>query len=196
MRFQHKILASTLACALALAGFGTAAAQEAPPQDAGAFVGVGVGNAHWNTQGRDANRLDYSIFGGQRWDIGHNQSLGWRASATDFGQPTWTVVPGVQAKTRLRTVGIGADYRLRPSGGPVFLEANAGLLHGVERTDVQAFGGASSHANGYQAGARIGYTLARNLDLSVGYDYNRLHFGGSDSHLNLGVVDAAAAWRF
>lgn len=200
MRSQHKIIALALGTVFATIACGTAMAQDAGPyasRDAGPFVGVGVGNAHWNAPGwSQANRLDYSLFGGQRWNIGSNQSLGWRAAATDFGQPTLATPYGTTVDTRLRALGFGADYRLRPSAGPVFLEANAGLVHGVARAQVPGLGGASTKANGYDVGARVGYTLASNLDISLGYDYNRLHLNGFDNHLNLGTVNAQAAWHF
>lgn len=200
---KSKLLALSIASSLFLAGSGVALAQSSPSfTDAGAFIGAQVGNAHWSAPGssQSFNRFGYGLFGGQRFRLTDTQTLGWQIDAQDFGQPSLAVplVSGqmLTARAKLRTYGVAATYRFRPQQGPWFVGATAGLERGTAHGSLIGLGSASTRANGYQVAANLGYSLTSNLDVSIGYQYDRFHFNSLDNHLDLGTAVVQSAWRF
>jgi OmpA-OmpF porin, OOP family len=169
----------------------------------GAFVNGSVGNRSLDSGPVDDHDTSYGVNAGYRWAISPETLIGVEAGYVDLGtystrisivttplSPIGTppgepvISPGI-ASTGMTAWSIGANgrYSLSPNW---HVSARAGLLRASIETRVRTTEPGDSielsrydvNADGWYAGAGIGYDFSNNLSLGLNYDYYRTRKSG------------------
>jgi OmpA-OmpF porin, OOP family len=195
---MKKILLSlSIGLATAFGIAATAQAQDTNTNGAGGFISGQVDNTHWNSHGSTANRFGYGVSGGYRFSLTPDQSIGPELGYQDFGQIRDGDVFG-NTKQNAHAVTLGGNYRYTLPNSKVYLMARAGYMrwHADEDTTIYGVGrfGNGASGNGWYAGPAVGYDLAQNFGVNVGYNFYRAN--ANDGHVNFGVASVGAEYRF
>ncbi|SFM94741.1 outer membrane protein [Dokdonella immobilis] len=183
----------------------------------GTFVNANVGSASLDGGLGDKHETSYGLHGGYRWAISPGGLLGVEAGYVDFGNYSFPATfvtldplgtpPGDSVTVTGRghtqvdgwTLGATGRFNFAPRW---YVDGRAGYLHaGIDtRLRYTALDGSvirerfNSNADGWYAGAGVGFDVSDAVSIGLHYDYHRIRDHGAS--VDPDVVSMSGEFRF
>lgn len=206
-----------LPLALAAAGlFVVPAVSHAQALD-GAFVNGNLGRAALDSGAIDDKETSYGVNIGYRWAVSPGALIGFEAGYVDLGSSSFPAsitqlfpigTPPTEPTTYFGsgsrqlsgwTIGANGRFNLSPNwyigGRAGFLRLSADTRIRINRPDGSVFKDRSDyHADGWYAGAGVGYDFSNHLSVGLNYDYYSASKYGYRN--NPDVISVSGEYRF
>ena len=160
----------------------------------GAFINGNVGSASLDRAGIDDDDTTYGVNAGYRWVVSPRTLIGFEVGYADLGtfsesgmfssspvgtppnELEWSLGINTAKASKALTIGANGRFDLSPSW---YIGGRAGFLRARLHTDFQVFTPDGSYgvhyanvkANGFYAGAGVGYDFSKNVSLGLNCDY-------------------------